>query len=351
MNGTPMMRIYTKPMRFLTILCGIYFFSCGSKQAPPPAAGTQPVQVQIHIAEKKPFATTIQASGTIQALDFVELKPEVSGRITQLHLAEGAVVTEGTLLVKLNDEDLQAQLKKFTSQLSLAEKTRDRLKNLLASNGVNQQEVDVADNNVLGLKADIELVQAQIRKTEIRAPFTGLVGLRQVSSGAYVTPQQTVATIQSSGSPKVDFVVPEGSIQLDRGAAVDVVTVNGKHFEAHVFAVEPSIDEATRNMKVRAVFNTNAPELQPGSFVTVLIESRRNEEAILIPTQCIIPDSRTKKVAVIHNNKVRFQVIETGARTDSSAEVLSGLNAGDTIARTGLLFLKPDAPVIIRNTN
>ena len=330
---------------------GVFLNSCGSKSTPPVAPAGQPVQVQIHIAEKKPFSTTLEASGTVLAFDNVELKPEISGRITKLDFSEGTIVLEGTLLAKLNDEDLQAQLKKYTSQLSLAEKTRDRLKNLLSSNGVNQQEFDAAENAVLALKADIDFVNAQIRKTEIRAPFTGVIGLRQVSNGAYVTPQQTIATLQNIDQLKLDFVIPEGSVQLQRGTLVDVESGNGTHFEAAVLAVEPQIDQTTRNIKVRALFTNHLTRLQPGTFVTVHIESRRNENAILIPTQCIIPESRNKKVAVIHNNKVRFQIIETGARTDSSAEVISGLNPGDTIAMTGLLFLKPDASVIIRNIN
>jgi membrane fusion protein (multidrug efflux system) len=343
-------------VHLLLKLAGIYVFgiflsSCGSKSGPPAAPSTQPVQVQIHIAENKPFSTTIKASGTVLAFDNVELKPEISGRITKLDIAEGSIVSSGALLAKLNDEDLQAQLKKYASQLSLAEKTRDRLKNLLSSNGVNQQEFDVAENTVLGLKADIDFVNAQIRKTEIRAPFTGIIGLRQVSSGAYVTPLQTIATLQSTDQLKLDFVIPEGAVKLERGAVIDVETGNGTHYEARVLAVEPQIDQATRNMKVRALFKDQTTDLQPGTFVSVNIESKRNDSAILIPTQCIIPESRNKKVAVIHNNKVRFQIIETGARTDSSAEVLSGLNPGDSIAMTGLLFLKPDASVIIRNNN
>jgi membrane fusion protein (multidrug efflux system) len=184
--------------------------ACGNKSKNQSAKDKNqgPVVIDASIATLQGFTNSVEASGSVLAGEFVELKSEVSGRIVMLNIQEGRPVTEGTLLVKLFDDDLKAQLKKSQAQLDLAEATEKRLKALLAVNGLNQQEYDQAMIQVNNIRADMDFIRAQIRKTEIRAPFSGNVGLRTVSMGAYVTPQDVLATLQQTSLLKIDFVLP-----------------------------------------------------------------------------------------------------------------------------------------------
>ena len=310
---------------------------------------TGPVAVDVSVAILTDYVNTIEGNGTVLAKEFVELMTETNGRIVMLNIQEGKQVMEGALLVKLFDDDLQAQLRKLESQLIIAKKTESRLKTLLDANGLNQSDYDQALNQVNNLLADIDYAKAQIRKTEIRAPFSGTIGLRSVSKGAYVTQQNILATLQQTGTLKVDFVLPGNyDYQLQSGQDVKVIADNNKTFTAKILAIEPQVNTATRNLKIRAMISGNAVGLQPGAFVKISIDEGKNKKAILVPTNCIIPDTRSKKIVLIKNGKANFTIVETGYRGEDKVEIISGVEAGDTFAINGILFLKPDADVMIR---
>lgn len=323
---------------------------CGSKTQDPKSKIAPPVAVDVMIAKHSSFSQTLDASGTVQAQEFVELKPEVSGRIVKLNINEGETVTEGTLLAKLNDDDLQAQLRKYQSQLDIAQRNLKRLKSLLDANGLNQQEYDVADNLEKNTQADIDYTRAQIRKTEVRAPFTGLIGLRNVSPGAFVSNTTILATLQQVSSLKIDFVMPEDEAGiLRKGNKVRIQSDNSDEvYEATIAAIEPQVNIGTRNLKFRALLTSRTSRLNPGAFVKVLIDAGKSNSAIMIPSNCIIPESRNKKVALIKEGKVSFTIVEIGYRGNDMVEITKGLHVGDSIAVNGLLFLKPDAPVKIK---
>lgn len=351
-----MMNIHSRFSRILLILITglvliIFGTACGGKadaSAAKPAAA--PVEADITIIKKEPFTYGIEANGSVLANEFVELKPEMNGRLVQLNINEGNHVSEGALLAKIYDEDLQAQLRKYQSQLDIADKTVQRFKKLLDVNGLNQQEYDQAVSVADGLRADIDFTKAQIRKTEVRAPFSGLIGLRSVSPGAYVSQAQVLATLQQVNNLKVDFVLPEGQMSsIKNGMEVSVKTAQGKEHKAKVIAIEPQINAGTRNVKVRAIIQDKADDVSPGSFVVIGISDGNSDGSILIPTSAIVPESRSKKVALIKNGVVQMQEIETGYRTADKAVVTSGLNVGDTIALSGILFLKPGAPITVRS--
>ena len=324
--------------------------ACGNKVQDTKAKTAQPIAVDVMITKHASFSQTLDASGTVQAQEFVELKPEVSGRIVKLNINEGETVTEGTLLVKLNDDDLQAQLRKSQSQLDIAQRNLKRLKSLLDANGLNQQEYDIADNQVKNTQADTDYTKAQIRKTEVRAPFTGLIGLRNVSPGAFVSNTSILATLQQVTSLKIDFVMPEDEAGiLRKGNKVHIQSDNNNElFDATIAAIEPQVNVGTRNLKFRALLSSRTSKLNPGAFVKVLIDAGKTNSAIMVPSNCIIPESRNKKVALIKGGKVAFTVVEIGYRGNEQVEITKGLNIGDTIAVNGLLFLKPDAPIKVR---
>lgn len=306
-----------------------------------------PVQVDVIIAGYQPLLNTVEANGTVVANETTELRPEVSGRLTYLNIPEGRSVGKGAVLARINDADLQAQLGKLRAQLSLAEKTEERLRKLLEVEGINRADYDVAVNQVNTIRADIGVVQANISRTVVRAPFSGTIGLRNVSPGAYVTPQTILATIQQVNRSKIDFTLPEvhaGSVT--RGKPV-VVEVNGsERRRATVLAIEPTASATTRNITVRAMIENGV--INPGSFVKVLIDAGSKANTILVPSSSIIPDAKSKKVIVAKDGKGVMTTIETGLRTAGGVEVLSGLNPGDSVVVTGVLYVRPTSKLKVR---
>ena len=276
----------------------------------------------------------------------MELRPETSGRLTALEMEDGAVVGKGQLLARVNDAELRAQLRQQEVQLELARKNLDRLNQLLAVNGVNQADIDAATSQVASFDAAVKVTQAQLDKTEIRAPFAGRLGLRLVSPGAYVTPQTLLSTLQATDRIKVDFAVPETySRQLKKGMPVELEGLNGATYRAQVTAIEPQVNAATRNIKVRAVLADN--DLVPGSFVKVRL--RQSADGILVPTAAIIPDALSSKVVVVREGKGKFINVKTGVRTPDFVEITDGLAQGDSVIVTGVLFVRPNAPVKVRS--
>jgi membrane fusion protein (multidrug efflux system) len=291
----------------------------------------------------------ISISGTLKPFEETVLMPEVTGRVVQINLPEGKYVKQGTLLVKLFDDDLQAGLKKAKTQLEIAEQTQKRQNELIKISGISQSDYDQAVLQVNSINADIEVLKAQIRKTEVRAPFDGVIGLRNISVGAEVTPSTACAVIRSLQQLKLDFSVPEKySSQIKSGMKVKF-SVQGddtKH-DATVMATEEGIDVTTRNLKARAVVKNKDAALKPGAFANVELDLNEIKDALMVPTQAIIPQERDKQLIVAREGKAKFISVTTGVRQASMIQVLNGIAPGDTIVTTGLLFLKPGAQLKI----
>lgn len=314
----------------------------GTTKAP---AGGPPKEMAVDAYVVKPqnLSNNIIASGTLLAYEEVNLQPEVSGKIVDLNLNEGKPVIKGTLLVKLYDADLQAQLKKLQVQKATAEKTVDRLKQLLAVNGIGQQDYDNAALQLDNINADIQITQAAINKTEIRAPFNGVIGLKNVSLGAVISPATTIATLQQINPLKVDFTVPEKySEAINVGDKVKF-TVDGQDatFEGSVFAIEPKIDEDTRSIKIRALVQNAKANLYPGAFAKIDLGLKGIDSALMVPTQSIIPEARNKKIIVVKDGKAEFRQVTTGVRNESKIQIIDGITEGDTVVTTGIMYVKP----------
>jgi membrane fusion protein (multidrug efflux system) len=340
---------YMRKTLFLGFAC-LSLFACNGKKQDPSKQNT-PAQtlVDVVIAGSRQLTNTIEANGSVVANEMVEIHPEISGRLTLLNVPDGAKVSAGTILAKINDADLQAQLGKSKVQLDLAQKTEERLRKLLAVSGANQADYDAALNNVNNIKADIDLLNAQIDKTVAKAPFGGVLGLRLVSPGAYVTPQTILATLQQVDKVKIDFTVPELYANLiHKGGTVQIVTnQKGQKRTATVIATEPDINTSTRNLKVRALLNGSS--IDPGTFVKILFDAGGKTNFIVIPTNAIIPDADSKKVIVVKDGKGKMVPVETGVRSAGSVEITKGLSDGDSVVVTGVLFVRPNAPVKIRS--
>jgi membrane fusion protein (multidrug efflux system) len=247
----------------------------------------------------------------------------------------------------LFDGDLQAQLQKLQVQLEIAQKTVERYKELIKIQGISQQEYDLAELNVSNLKADMDVVRVSISKTRILAPYSGKLGLRGVSLGAYVSPTTLLTTLRKVDKLKVSFTVPEKySAAMKNGSQVKPSLEGEKQkFIATIMATENSIEANTRTLKVLAVVNAMGTTLVPGAFAKVNLQMDKNNQALVVPTQAVIPQARNKKVLVYSNGGARSVVVETGLRDSSYVEIQSGLNLGDTVLITGLLSVRPESKV------
>ena len=303
------------------------------------------LSVEGYVVKPSLLKVTIQVSGSLLPYEETTLMPETGGRIVSINLPEGKLVRKGTVLLKLFDGELQAQLKKSQNQLQLAEQTEKRQAELLKINGISQFDYDQTVFQVNSIRDDIELLNVQIGKTELKAPFDGVIGLKNISVGAQATISTAVATIRMVDRLKLDFSVPEKySKELIPGKIL-TFTVEGDSAKnsAVVMATEGGIESDTRNLKVRAVVDHLSPALKPGAYATVELELGKHADALLVPTQSIIPQARNKKLIVARDGKAVFLTVTTGIRQAAFIEVLNGIQSGDTVVTTGIVFLKPNA--------
>ena len=302
--------------------------------------------VDVLIAGNEDFSSNLEVNGTVLSNELVELHPEISGRLVYLNVPDGGMVSEGAVLAKINDADLQAQKEQFKIQLDLANKTEKRLKDLLKVNGVNQADYDAALSQVNTIEANIKVLDAQLDKTVIRAAFSGRLGLRQVSQGAYVTPQTLIGTLQQTNKVKIDFTVPETYTSLvQKGNKVRIQSnESDKTLTATITAIEPQINSVTRNIKVRAFLIGGS--LLPGAFVKVLLDQTR--KVIVIPTNSIIPDAFINQVVVIQKNKAVFKNVEIGLKNANQVELTKGVQVGDSVVISGMLFVRPNSTVKVK---
>lgn len=290
----------------------------------------------------------IMTVGNLLPDEEVDLSFETSGKIVAINFREGTPVTRGELLAKVNDKPLQAQLKRYEAQLKLAENRVFRQSTLLEKDAVSQEALEQARTELATLNADIDIVRQNIALTELRAPFDGIIGLRNVSEGAYASPDVVVAKLTKISPLKIDLFVPERyANQISPGTPLSF-TVEGRSetFHARVYATESKVDIATRTLAVRASFpNTGSRPLLPGRFVSVQIRMHDIPDAIAVPTEAIVPEMGVDKVYLYKSGKARAVEVRTGLRTDRSIQIIEGLHVGDTLITSGTLQLRTDLPV------
>jgi membrane fusion protein, multidrug efflux system len=338
-----------QPAILFLLITATVFISCKAKDTKADAkpAAKPPVKVDVFVVQPKNISEQIELPGSLAPFEETAVQTEVPGRVVRIGFAEGAAVAKGSLLIKLDDADLQAQLKKIQVQLAIAKKTEERQNELLKINGISQQDYDLSLLNVNNLQADINILKTSIDKTAIRAPFSGRAGLRNISMGAYITSQTVITTIRETGRLKLIFTVPERyGTAIHSGSQIHFTIDGGKQpYPAQVIATENNIEEATRSLKVKASVIMQAPELIAGSFAKVLLKLRDNSMVLMIPTQSIIPQAKSKKVMAVRNGLASLETVTTGLRDSSMVEITSGLKTGDTVLTTGLMNVKPGSAV------
>jgi membrane fusion protein, multidrug efflux system len=286
------------------------------------------------------------SSGSLAPNEEVELRSEYSGRLVQLNLREGSFVKKGDLIAKIKDDDIRAQMKKVAIEEELANKIESRQKKLLEIEAISKEEYEISVNKVSTLKADKDLLQVQLAKTEIRAPFSGRIGLKYISEGAYVTPNTLIATLVQTNPLKIDFAIPEKyltKVKIGQQVSFQIDGTTEK-FVSKILAIDPKIDPTLRTLKIRGLTNNSTGKLLPGMFVKVEL-NMGNEQSLMIPSETIIPILEGKQVFVKRNGLAEAVLIETGLRNEKMVQVLSGLNEGDSLITTALMTLKPGSKV------
>jgi len=305
------------------------------------------MQVEGVVIKASDFASDLEITGTLEASEAVELHSEVSGLVTRINFKEGSTVSKGSLLVKINDRDIQAQLQQALTRERLSSTNENRSKQLLEKGAISQEEYDTSLADLESLRSETQLIRAQLAKTSIIAPFSGRIGLRSISVGGYITPATVIANLSNINPLKISFSVPEkytGQIKTDTEISF---TTDGlsRAFTGKVYAIEPGVNVQTRTLQIKAMVPNGNNELLPGSFAKIKLKLSTMKDAILIPNQAIIPVLKGKTVFVSSGGKAKQVPIETGTRTAENIVVTSGLKVGDTVLTTGAMSLKPDAPV------
>jgi membrane fusion protein (multidrug efflux system) len=321
--------------------------SCHKKQTSNPDFSSNRLQVEVFVTKAGTISNIIQVPGSILPNEQMVLKSEIPGRITMLNFTEGVAVPKGTLLVQIDDSEYKAELKKYEAQLKLAIEDESRKKELLSMKGVSQEVYDLAFTKREELLANIDLVKSKIRKSGIIAPFDGIVGLRYVSLGAYVTNSDVIATLVQIDPVRIEFSIPEKYASMVSSPMEISFIVAGSEsvFNASVYAIEPMIDPASRTLRVRARTENRQHRLVPGSFANLTIDMEEIEGAVMIPTQAIIPALNSQNVYLVKNGTAVIRKVETGIQNSSMIQITDGVSSEDTLILTGLLALRDKMPV------
>ncbi len=326
-------------------------FSCGTKTKEPAGGGKKrpAPKVDGFVIKTEAFSETIEVPGSVVANEVTEIHPEVSGRIVSLNVREGQYVGSGAVLAKIYDGDLQAQLRKLQSQLNTARLNENRAAQLLKIQGISKEEYDGTLLNVRNIEADMAIIRTDISRTVVRTPFSGKMGLKGISPGAYVTPASVIATINQTSTLKLDFSVPEKyTSRIYNGQIVTFTTDgNDREYAARVAATESNINETNRSLTIRGIVNGGTAGLVPGSFAKVKVQFSPKSNAIFVPTNAIVPTAKGKQVILAVDSIAVFNNVETGIRDSSRIEILSGLKSGDTVLVSGIMATKPNDKIAI----
>lgn len=332
------------------------FFSASAREKKiEPASGksgkksNKPVPVNVMLVKDTAFSNAIDITGTVDANEQVNLRSETAGNITGIYFQEGAHVSKGQLLVKVYNQDQFAALKSVQVQIKLAEQTEYRNRLLLEKEAVSKEEYDTSLSSLNVFQSQADLIRAQIAKTEVRAPFSGVIGLRNISPGGYLSPTSSIATLVNMDPAKITFSIPERYLSLIKtGSKINFTLESSQNnFTGTVYAIEPNLDLTSRSITIRAKTPNPKGFLRAGSFAKINLTLAQIPKTILIPTECVIPDIKTSKVFVVSNGVAESRDVKTDVRTASKIQIIDGLKAGDSLIVSGIIQLRPKAPLKI----
>jgi len=327
--------------------------SQGAPKAGGPSAAGGPqgsVAVEASKVALQPMPQTITAVGSLRSDESITVRPEVAGRISAIAFQEGQRVAKGATLVRLDPAINAAEVQQSRANLKLAQSKYDRAVDLAKSNFISGQAKDEAENNLRVAEAGLQLAEAKLAKMEIKAPFSGIIGLRVVSVGDYVKEGADVVNLESIDPLKVDFRVPEiymKQVQVGQSLQVQLDALPGKSFEGKVFAVNPLVDAAGRSIVIRAIVRNSDTSLRPGMFARVRLITKDEQSALVIPEQAVVPQGDEQYVFRVTDGRANRVKIDVGQRRDGMVQVVRGLEANDVVITAGQMKIRDGVPVTI----
>ncbi|MCE7992831.1 MAG: efflux RND transporter periplasmic adaptor subunit [Roseivirga sp.] len=331
----------------------IFSSSSEAGGGPPAAFGPTTTPVTAKVITPSRLENKILITGSILPNEELEVKSEVSGVITQLGFVEGEDIVEGQPLVSLKDDELRAQLEKLRYSKKLNEELEFRQRKLLEKEAISQEEYDISLTQLNTSEADIKLLQVQLDKMTIKAPFDGVVGFREVSVGAYITSSDVITNFYSLDPVIIEFSIPgkyagEVKVRDMVNFKVDAFT---EQFQGRVYAIEPRIDPNTRTLKIRAFSRNKERKLLPGQFARIELIMETIEDAMLVPTEAVVPELNGHKVYVARGGKAESRKVQIGIRTNENVQIIDGISLQDTVITSGILQMRPGASVSITSVN
>lgn len=335
----------------------MFFFSllisCGSKTEEKQAKNSAgPLMVEGYKITGFPFSNEVRASANLYANEQVELKAPFSGQVLEVFFKEGQNINKGGSIIRMDDRSWKAELSGVQAELDATTKDYVRKKKLLEIEGSNQGEIDALFSKIQVLKSKKELLTLNIELANIQAPFSGRLGMRNFSEGAYLKEGENITVLTELDQLKIDFDIPqEYKNSIEIGNKVHLLIENDT-FDATVYAINPVINTDSRTINVRArLKQPKNNQIMPGAFAEILISINYVKDALLIPTQAVISEINDQTVYLYKNGKAVKRIIEMGSRTDEKVSIIHGVSAGDTLITTGLLLIKDGMEVILQSVN
>jgi len=325
--------------------------ACGGGDAAEGGGGPQAMPVRAGIAVTDTVVEELRATGEIEALQSIELQPEVSGRLVGILAREGAEVRRGTPLFKVDDAELRAQVDRLEAEMDLAEQALARTRELLERDASSAADLEQAEATARSTQAQLSLQRTRLERTVVRAPFAGIVGERLVSLGDYVTPSTLLTTLQTVDPQRASFSVPERYAQeLAEGQTVSfsVAAIPERTFTGTVDFVDPRVRLPGRTITVKAVVQNPDRSLKPGMFIEARLATQVRPNAVVVAEEAILPLGGQNYVwQITPENTVDRVEVELGVRYPGTVEIRSGLSAGDRVVLGGQALLYPQAPVMV----
>ncbi len=318
--------------------------------------GSQAQNLPVNVVElrQERLENILSLTGTILPNETVNLRSEISGLVTRISFREGEFVKKGTPLVYLNDDELKAQYDRLEYTKKLFESQENRQKQLLEKEAISQEEYDIVLNQYNTNLADLRLIEAQLNKTVIVAPFDGVLGLRQISEGSVIATADVIASIVNIDPIKIDFSIPERYASLVQLGTKIFFTneAGGEEAEGTVYAFEPTIDAGTRTLRLRATSSNRDRRFLPGMFARIRYILGVEEDALMVPSESIIPELNGYKVFIVNaEGKVEERQVSIGTRTERYVQIAAGLDEGDLVLTTGILQVRGGMPVNYNKIN
>lgn len=354
-----MSKTWTRLIAFLLIAAVVIFLiirNTGSGKEDKLPQGGGPAQnhgtaIEAMVLQPIDLTETIYSSGSILADEAVDVVSEVPGIIKEIRFQEGHPVQEGAVLIQIDNADLYVQLGKVREQIALARIKEKRQKLLLAKGAISKDSYDQSASELETLKSDSALLSINIKKTTVRAPFTGIIGLREVSRGSYITSNTVIASLVRDNPVKIEFTIPELYVnRVKTGDSIKFKTGASSHqYRGVVYAREPRIDPSTRTLRLRARAANPKHDIAVGAFADITLDLETYKNTLMVPNEAIVPEQGIRKIYRITNGNAEAVQVTTGIRQEKQTQILSGLEAGDTVVTRGVLQVRPGTALDITN--